>query len=138
MAQLQAVLILLARICIGIPFIIFGAALIPFWGNYSQVLEQQMIPVPAVFLVLAIIFLLLGGASLVLGYKTRVGAVLLLVALTAATFTIGGFTHMGVVENPPLAWVLWNNIALFGGLLYVLTYGPGGISMDKREQARDE
>lgn len=138
MAQLQAVLILLARICIGIPFVIFGAALIPFWGEYATVLEQQMIPVPAVFLVIAIIFLLLGGASLVLGYKTRVGSILLLVALAAATFTIGGFTHMGTVENPPVAWVLWNNIALFGGLLYVLTYGPGGISMDKRQQVRDE
>ncbi len=138
MAQLQAVLILLARICIGIPFIIFGAALIPFWGTYAEVLEQQGIPVPAVFMVIAIIFLLLGGASLVLGYKTRIGSVLLLVTLTAATFTTGGFTHMGVVDTPPLAWVLWNNIALFGGLLYVLTFGPGGISMDKRQQVRDE
>ena len=138
MAQLQAVLVLLGRICIGIPFIIFGAALIPFWGEYVTLLAQEMIPVPAVFLIVAIIFLLLGGASLILGYKARVGSVLLLVVLIAATFTIGGFTHMGTVENPPTAWVLWNNIALMGGLLYVLSYGPGRISMDKKQQERDD
>ncbi len=135
MAQLQSVMTLLARICIGIPFMIFGGALMPYWGDYTTILSQLEIPVPAVFLIIAIAFLLLGGASLILGFKTRVGSILLLIVMIAATFTTGGFTELGSGQMPPPAWVLWNNIALVGGLLYTLTYGAGSISFDHRSKS---
>jgi len=138
MAHLQAVLILLGRVLIGGPFIIFGAALIPSWENYSTILTQQNIPAAPVFLVLAVAFLIIGGVSLILGYKARVGAILLMITLIAATFTVGGFSDIGEAQNPPTGWLLWNNIALFGGLIYVLTYGASTISLDRRQRDRED
>lgn len=134
MAQLQATLILLARILLGLPFVVLGGALIPYWQRFVDALEQMQIPAAPIFVGIASLFFILGGVCLILGYKARIGAILLIVALACTLWTVGNVWDMSSGPLEPDPWAMWNNLALFGGLLYVLTFGSGGFSLDSRKQ----
>lgn len=75
-----------------------------------------------VFLAGAIAFLLLGGLSLILGYKTRLGAFLLICFLVPTTIVF----HIG----PDETGALLKNAGLLGGLLMIISNGPGAWSID--------
>ena len=59
---------------------------IPRFNGVAGMMAGKGIPLPKVLLAGAIAFLLLGSVSLILGYKARWGALLLLVFLAAATY----------------------------------------------------
>lgn len=137
MSQLQSVLILLGRILMGVPALIFGIMVIIYWSEFSQVLAEQHIPVTWVWILVSIIFLILGSVSIIIGYKTRIGTVLLMLVIIGASFTIDGFWDPNRPQTPPDPWVLGNNLAIFGGLCYILAFGSGTISLDKRERKKE-
>ncbi len=59
---------------------------------------------------------ILAGGALMLGYRTGLAAALLL-GFTALTIL---FAHLN-----PDDINLWKNLAIIGGLLYAMAYGPG-------------
>ncbi|MEL6816828.1 MAG: DoxX family membrane protein, partial [Cyanobacteria bacterium J06598_3] len=67
-------------------------------------------------------FLLLGAVSLLLGYKTKIGALLLIIFLVPASI----FFH------PPMTDLggFLKNVGLIGGLLMTMSAGPGLLSVD--------
>ncbi|NJN59045.1 MAG: DoxX family protein [Leptolyngbyaceae cyanobacterium SL_5_9] len=78
------------------------------------------------FLVVAIAIELAGGLSLLLGYKTRLGAIALIIFLIPATLIF----HTNFAE--PIQQIMFlKNLGLLGGLLLVMQYGPGRISLDR-------
>ncbi|MGE3954966.1 MAG: DoxX family protein [Parachlamydiales bacterium] len=136
MSQLQSVLMLLGRILIGIPALFFGIILIVYWSEISQILEGRHIPVTWVWIILAILFLFIGSVSIILGYKARIGAILLMLTLIGSSFTLDGFWNP-TQSSPPNSWIICNNMAIFGGLIYLFTFGSGSISLDKKERKRE-
>ena len=132
MVTLQAVVTLFGRLLIAIPCIVIGIALIIYWDNYISALEAQNIPVPMLFMVLAIVFLLLGGVAVVLGYWARIGAVLMMIPIIASLFTTSRFWDPTVEQTGAAAWGIWGSLGVTGGLIYILTYGSGKISLDRR------
>ncbi len=79
------------------------------------------------FLYGAITFLLLGSLSLLLGLKTRVGIFLLLFFLVPTTLL-----YHWDFSGPEAMGALFSNAAIIGGLIALLAYGPGGISIDAK------
>ncbi|WP_347277734.1 DoxX family protein [Oculatella sp. FACHB-28] len=78
------------------------------------------------FLVAAIAIELAGGLSLLLGYKTRLGAIALVIFLIPATLIF----HTNFAD--PIQQIMFlKNLGLLGGLLLVMQYGPGRISLDR-------
>jgi putative oxidoreductase len=78
------------------------------------------------FLVAAIAIELAGGLSLLLGYKTRLGAIALIIFLIPATLIF----HTNFAD--PIQQIMFlKNLGLLGGLLLVMQYGPGRISLDR-------
>ena len=63
-----------------------------------------------------------GSVALILGYKTRGGAGALAVFLVAATCVF----HTA----PDQRIQLLKNVAILGGLLHVIAFGPGPISLE--------
>lgn len=70
------------------------------------------------------IVLLVAGAGLLLGYRTRLSALALIGVLVPITVS----THLGVAGDPG---PLLKNIALLGGLIHFAAAGAAGCSVDR-------
>lgn len=69
--------------------------------------------------------LLIGGLGILLGYRTRWAAVLLILVLIPITITIQ-------IGRPTLG-PFFKNVAIMGGLIFFATHGAGPYSLDPRE-----
>ena len=87
------------------------------------------------FFYVGAILLEMGGAlSLWLGWRTRAGAAALILFLIPATM-IFHRTSMSFVLDATVQdqqFHVMKNLAIFGGLVYVMAYGAGPISLDAR------
>jgi putative oxidoreductase len=78
------------------------------------------------------ILVLLGGVSMLLGYKAKKGAWLLVIFLLPATLLMHRFWS---AENPFAAmmhnYCFWKNVSLLGAALMITHFGSGPMSLDK-------
>ena len=73
------------------------------------------------------------GLSLLLGYKARLGALLLFLFLIPVTLTFHNWwTYADPKDQHTNMLFFLHNLALMGGLLLVMTWGPGPLSIDNR------
>jgi len=115
---------LAGRILIATIFILAGFNKI---GGYEGTQGyMQAMGVPGTLLPLVILLEIGAGAALVIGWKTRVMAVLLagFTLLTAFIFHTNFSDQMQMI-------MFMKNMAISGGLLFVFAYGPGLWSLDK-------
>ncbi len=118
---------LAARICLSLIF--FKASIshiLGFQGTQAMMTEKGL-PLAGLLLVGTVVFQLLGALSLLLGYKVKIGSILLIIFLIPATL---------VFHNPLAAPDEINNflknIGLIGGLLMVIYAGAGKLSLDQK------
>ena len=150
MAPLQGIITVAGRVLLALIFLMSAAGnKIPQFTSVAQLMERQGVPMPKIMLVGAIVFLLAGSLSLVLGFKARLGAALLLVFLVLATYYFHDFwtwpvDAMWVLNTNPEAKLpvrqiemisFMKNLALMGALLLVMANGPGPLSLDARRHA---
>ncbi|MGB3300313.1 MAG: DoxX family protein [Phormidesmis sp.] len=113
---------LAARICLSLIFLNAGINHLTGFPGFVQTIAGKGLPLPQVLAIGAIVFLLLGSVSLILGYKAKIGALLLVLFLIPTTLF---FHPIGADLGSFL-----KNLSLIGGLLMVMAYGPGLISLD--------
>jgi len=89
-------------------------------------------------LVGAIAFLVLGGISVLLGCHGRSGALLLLVFLVIVTPVFHAFWAVPAEQFQMQLISFQKNLAIMGGLLMVLAFGAGPLSVDAWLKARRE
>ncbi len=110
--------------------------------NFSQIagyMASEGVPAPQAALAGAIVFLIAGSASLILGYRARVGAALLLVFLVLATYFFHDFwTFDDAQARQEQTIQFMKNLALMGAMLMVIAGGSGRWSLDARRQAERE
>ncbi len=84
------------------------------------------IPSPQIAVWVSVAVHLLGGLGILVGFTTRWAAALLILLCLGTAFGI----HLpaGDLENMTH---FWKNLAIAGGLLYVIAYGPGAFAFDK-------
>ncbi|HVJ01686.1 MAG TPA: DoxX family protein [Sphingomonas sp.] len=121
------VLPLVGRLGIAAIFLLSGFAKLTAPAGTIGYIASAGLPLPEAGLAIAILVELVGGALLVIGYRTR------LVALALAAFTIAAavFFHSALGDQNQFIH-FFKNLAIAGGLLQVVAYGPGRISIDKR------
>ena len=80
--------------------------------------------------------LLVGGLLLAMGFRGRLGALLLIFFLVPDTLIHGDWGWLSAISLPEITahadevTHCLNNLALLGGLLMVLGFGSGGFSLD--------
>ena len=102
--------------------------------NFSQVAEKMAaegVPLPSVMLTGAIAFLVAGGVSIVLGYRTHVGAGMLLVFLVLATYFFHDFWNFEGANRQMQMIQFMKNGSLMGTMLLLISNGPGALSLDR-------
>lgn len=85
---------------------------------------------PTPLVVASGVALLAGGLALLVGFRTRLAALLLMAVLIPITVT--------VQISPSTLGPLFKNVGLFGGLLFFAVNGPGGYSVDGLRAAHGE
>jgi len=78
---------------------------------------------------------LLGGLSVLLGFRAKVGALLLVLFLVPVTFTMHNFW---AVQDPMMALMqqamFMKNLSMLGGALLIAYFGSGPASLDRRSR----
>lgn len=130
MKAFRSLLTFIARLCMAAIFIFSGASkLIFFDQTQAYMLAKGFTAIP-LFLFGAALLELVGGLSLILGYKTRFGATLLLLFLIPATLIFHDFWNVSGADQVIQQIMFLKNLAIFGGLLYVVCDGPGSFAAD--------
>lgn len=116
--------------------ILFGAIfVVSLPGHFSsemiQMAADRNVPAPSVMVPLAGIIAFIGGVSVILGLKARVGAWLLVLFLVPVTLTMHNFW---TVLDPSMAkmqeLMFLKNLPMIGGALFIAYFGAGPLSVD--------
>ena len=116
---------LLGRILIVVIFLGAGVNKITDYSGTLEYMNSASVPVSQVALPLAIVFLMVGGLSVLFGIKGRIGALLLVIFLIPTTY----YFHQGWVDDAQQIAML-KNIGLIGGLMGIIAHGTGAFSVD--------
>jgi putative oxidoreductase len=111
---------------------------IPNFSAVTALMAKVGIPAPQFMLVGAIAFLIAGSLAIILGYKARWGAALLLVFLAMASYFFHNFWALTGPEQQQQMIEFMKNLALIGAMLLVIANGTGPMSLDGRHAARPE
>jgi putative oxidoreductase len=108
---------------------------IPQFNEVTGYMEKAGMPMPTLMLIGAIVFLLAGSASVVLGFKARLGAVLLFVFLALANYYFHNFWDIADPEKQQAEMGnFMKNVALMGAFLVIMANGVGRWSLDAMAQ----
>jgi putative oxidoreductase len=115
----------LARILICSLFIWDGVLQLRDPAGTVQYFTSLHVPSPQIAVWVSVAVHLLGGIGILVGFMTRWAAALLILLCLGTAFGI----HLpaGDMEN---MINFYKNLVMTGGLLYVIAFGPGAISLD--------
>jgi putative oxidoreductase len=103
--------------------------IVNFSGTVTH-MQKEGVPPARFALVGAIIFLIVGSISVIIGMKARIGALLLLVFLVLATYYFHDFwTFEGEAAQEQTIQFM-KNLALMGAMLFIIGNGAGPWSVD--------
>jgi len=109
---------------------------IPNFNGAAQLMASQGIPAPRLMLVGAIVFLIVGSLSLIVGYRARFGAVLILVFLVLASYYFHNFWALSDPKARQEQMIhFMKNLSMMGAMLFIIANGPGAFSLDSRPAA---
>jgi uncharacterized membrane protein YphA (DoxX/SURF4 family) len=101
------------------------------WDGTIQLMALKGIPAAPLLLALALIAMILGGLSLVFGFQTRYGAVLLFGFTIVASVAMHNFWLINnAIDRAADFDVFARNMAIAGGLLLLVGLGPGPVAVD--------
>jgi putative oxidoreductase len=107
------------------------------WDATVQLLALKDIPSPPLVLAISLIVLFLGGLSLVFGFQTRYGAVLLFGFTLAASVAMHNYWVINnAIDRAADYDVFARNMAIAGGLLVLVGMGPGPVAFDSVKPSR--
>lgn len=130
---MDAVATVLARFLLSLIFILSGAMKIPGWADTSAYMASRGLPLVPGLLAATIAIEVLGGLSVLLGYRARFGALILALWLVPVTLIFHNFWAVSdpMQQRGEMVNFL-KNIALIGALLFMSVRGAGEPSIDAR------
>lgn len=121
---------LLGRLALAAIFLVSGAAKLTDVAGTAAHMSSVGIPYAETLAMFIGVAEILGGLSLVFGALTRLGALGLVLLLIPTTLLFHDFwTFEGAERTTQLVSFL-KNLGIAGGLLVLLSYGPGRYSID--------
>jgi putative oxidoreductase len=125
---------LTGRVLLSLIFIISGwGKLMNFSGTAAYMASMGM-PMPHVLLVPAIIIELGGGLMLLLGWKARWAALAIFLFIIPTTLIFHAFWAVDAAQAQNQMIHFMKNITIMGGMFYVMAFGSGPCSIDKKDE----
>ena len=121
------------RLCFAAIFI--AASFGHFSAESIGYAASQGVPMPGMLVPLSGLMSLVGGLSVLLGYKARYGACLLVLFLIPVTLMMHKFWG---VTDPKVAIIqlsmFMKNLSMFGAALLITYFGAGPLSIDHNQK----
>jgi putative oxidoreductase len=96
-------------------------------------LTAKHVPIPPLVLLVTLVLILMGCISLLFGYHTRHGAVMLFGMTIISTFILHDFWHYADAGARAAQFSIFiRDFAICGGLLLMVGMGPGPFAVDNR------
>jgi putative oxidoreductase len=108
---------------------------IPNYGAVTEYMAAHGVPAPQLLLAPAILFLIAGSVSVILGYKTRLGALLLFLFLVPTTYYFHNFWALSGDAAQAQTIQFMKNLSMAGAMLFLVANGGGAWSLDSRRPA---
>jgi putative oxidoreductase len=130
-ASSGAALLLVARIFVAALFLVAGARKLLGYAATAAYFTKLGFPAGDVMAVAAIVIELGGGLMLLVGWRTRWAAWLLVLFVAVATAMAHRFLEVDASQLNNQMNHFLKNVAIIGGLFYVATFGAGRLSLDR-------
>lgn len=123
---------LVGRILVALIFVISGAMKIGGFAGVAGYIGSKGLPMPEVLAALTIALELGGGILLVIGWKTRVVALLFFLWLIPTTLLFHKFWGIDAAQVQNQFNNFMKNVSIMGAMWLLMAFGPGAHSLDKR------
>lgn len=127
---------LAGRFMLAAIFIVSGWGKIGGFEGTAGAIGSKGIPLPEIAAVLAILIELGGGILLIIGWQTRWSATALLIFMIPTTLLFHNFWAFDAAQQAMQRTHFLKNLAIMGGILYVMAFGAGPLSLDSRQARR--
>ncbi|MBB5712497.1 putative oxidoreductase [Sphingomonas xinjiangensis] len=121
------ILPLTGRILIAAIFLLSGLSKISAPAMTIGFIQTVGLPFPTLAFAAAVLVELVGGAALIVGYRTKLVAALLAAFSIATAISF----HADLADQNQFIH-FFKNIAMAGGLLQVVSFGAGRLSLDAK------
>lgn len=131
-ATMASALALVARLLLAVPFLHAGYGKIGGFAGTVGYITSKALPFPDVLAVAAMVVELVAGVLLVIGWKARWAAVAIAAFTLLASIFFHNFWAVPEAQRALQQIMFYKNMAIIGGLLLVVVYGPGRFSIDRK------
>lgn len=123
---------LVGRVLLALIFIFAGFGKINGFSGTVGYIEAYGLPMAQVAAIIAIVVELGGGIMIAAGWKARWAAAALFIFVLIASVVFHAFWAVEADQVQLQNIMFMKNIAIMGGLLYIMVHGSGSISVDKK------
>ena len=127
---LHDLLICIGRLFISALFIWAAVSKLTHWKESLAHIHTKKIPHASLLLSLAILAQIAGGLSLVLGYQTKLGALLLICVTLPAMLKMHDFWNVAGPQNSHEKAFFMKDLAIVSALVLLIAVGAGSFSFD--------
>jgi len=120
------------RILLSIIFIMSGISKITGFAGTAGWMTSKGLPMADVLLAASIVIELGAAAMIVLGFKARWGAAALFLWMIPVTFVFHNYWAFPAAEQQMQSIMFFKNLGLMGGMLLIMGFGSGPLSVDKK------
>ena len=107
------------------------------WGGTVQLMALKNLPNPEALLFFLLLATLLGCLSLLLGFQAKLGAMTLFVIIVGISVTWHDYWNIeSAIDRLSEYQLFARNLAIAGGLLFLIGNGPGRFSLDNAKPAK--
>ena len=136
MKTYQSALNLIGRILIVALFLPAGLSKMAGFEGTLGYFASLGIPAPTFALAATIVIEVVGSIALLIGFQTRLVAIIMALFTLAAAVTGHAFWAAPADAAFIAQLLFFKNIAVMGGLLVLASAGAGGFSIDGRKEAK--
>ncbi len=123
---------LAGRILMAVIFLLSGIGKIGNFAGTAAYMAHQGVPLTELALVITIIVEVGGAALLILGWKVRLVAGVLFLWMIPVTLMFHNFWAAPADQQMIQQIMFLKNLAMMGGFLYVMAFGAGPYSLDRK------
>jgi putative oxidoreductase len=123
--------VLAARFLVSCIFVLSGITKLGSLAQTAQMISSHGLPAAEFLAVVAACVEVLGGLAILLGFGATAGAALLALYLVPTTLVFHDFWRFTGLEYQMQMIQFLKNLAIGGGLLYVVAHGAGEFSVDR-------